>query len=142
MKLKLVYILLLLVFVACGSSSNSTSDVEIKSKSSVTKKKDIVHITDHKTFETTFKADQFYSWLAKQSPKNQFLQSSLEIENLQYAMEWNRRVDNSDFDSNLYTHQINYQIQPKKHYGMDVNYELYMYFKFFEETHEKLLTNS
>jgi len=122
-----------------GNYSISAQTVSKNNNLTTVKKSDIVYITDHKSFEVTFRGEQFYIWLKKQSPKHKYLQSSLEIENMQYANEWNRRVGNPEFDSNMYVQQIDYQIKPKLHYGMDVNYELFMYFKFFEEKYEKLL---
>ena len=139
MKIKPLFILIILMAVIGGSSSISAQTVSQNSNSAAVKKSDIVYITDHKSFEVTFKGEQFYKWLKKQSPKHKYLQSSLEIENMQYADEWNRRVGNPKYNSNMYVQQVDYQIKPKLHYGMDVNYELFMYFKFFEEKYEKLL---
>jgi len=142
MNIKYQVLLSILLFSVCGGFSVSAQDISTSKISKVRSKSDIILITDHKSFKVTFKDGQFYSWLTKQSPKKKYLQSSLEIKNLQYATEWNRRVDNPKYNSDLYTQLIDYQIKPKKHYGIDVNYELYMYFKFFEEKHEKLLINS
>jgi len=142
MKIKLLHILVIFIMIAGGKSSVLAQSKVKSSTSEDREKNDIVHITDHKSFAVTFKGDQFYSWLTKQTPKNKYLQSSLEIENLQYSNEWNRRVDNPKFNSNLYAEQIDYQIKPRKHYGIDVNYELYMYFKYFEERHEILLSKT
>jgi hypothetical protein len=140
MKIKLLCIIVVFFMIAGGNTSVLAQN-KVKSTNEVDdKKNDIIHITDHKSFEVTFNDDQFYGWLKKQIPKRRYLQSSLEIENLQYSSEWNRRVGNPEFDSNLYVEQIDYQIKPKKHYGIDVNYKLFMYFKFFEEKYEKLLT--
>lgn len=142
MKMKLPYILVIFMMIAIG---NTTALAQNKVKNSNTtngKKKDVVHITDHKSFKVTFNDDRFHSWLTKQKPKSKYLQSSLEIENLQYTSEWNRRVGNPEFDSDLYVEHIDYQIKPKRHYGIDVNYKLYMYFKYFEEKHEKILIKS
>ncbi len=139
MKIKPLFILIILMAVIGGSSSISAQTVLKNSISTTEKENNIVYITDHKSFEVTFKGEQFYKWLKKQSPKHKYLQSSLEIENMQYASEWNRRVGNPKFDSDIYVQHVDYQIKPKLHYGMDVNYELYMYFKYFEEKYEKLL---
>ena len=130
MKIKLLHVLVIFIMIAGGKSSVLAQSKVKSSNTTDHKKNDIVHITDHKSFAVTFKGDQFYSWLTKQIPKNKYLQSSLEIENLQYSNEWNRRVDNPKFNSDLYAQQIDYQIKPRKHYGIDVNYELYMYFKY------------
>lgn len=130
MKIKSYFLFFFLIL--CGNFSVSAQNV-------MTKDTSIIHITDNNHLSVTFKNDQFYDWLAKQSPKHKYLSSSLEIENLQYVTEWNKRVGNIEYDANLYTQQIDYKIKPRLHYGLDVNYKLYMYFKFFEEKYEKLL---
>ena len=140
MKIKLLYILVVFISIAGGNISILAQNKPNNSKSTDGKKNDIVHITDHKNFEVTFNDGNFHNWLTKQLPKSKYLQSSLEIKNLQYTSEWNRRVGNPEFDSDLYVQHIEYQIKPKKHYGIDVNYKLFMYFKFFEEKYEELLT--
>ncbi len=139
MKIKFQFLLAILFFVACGSFSVSAQNINTKKVSVSTAKSDIIQITDNKHIDIAFRGGRFYDWLAKQPPKHKFLQSSLEIENLQYVTEWNTRVGNSKYDANLYKQQIDYKIKPRLHYGLDLNYELYMYFRFFEENHEKLL---
>jgi len=102
--------------------------------------RDTIHITDHKYFDITFYEAGFEEWLAKQEPMSHFYESSLEIINMQYATEWNRRVANpSIYDPDLYNKRIEYKINPKKRYGLEVNYKLYQFFIFFEKEHEQLL---
>ena len=142
MKNKLLYIFVFFLTIIGENSSILAQKVSESSNSTTIEKNDIVYITDNKSFEVTFKGEHFYKWMKKQTPKHKYLQSSLEIENMQYASEWNRRVGNPKYDSNKYVQHIDYQIKPKLHYGIDVNYELYMYFIFFEEKYEKLLIKS
>ncbi len=101
---------------------------------------DTIHITDHKYFDITFYEAGFNKWLAQQEPMSNFYESSLEIRNMQYVNEWNTRVANpSIYDSHLYSQRIEYKINPRKRYGLEVNYKLYQFFIFFEKKHEQLL---
>ncbi len=136
----LFFILIYGVLTLAGSvhdrfENNFTDRVE-----SLLQKKDVIHITDHHHFDITFYEVGFNKWLAKQKPMDRYYESSLEIENLQYADEWNRRVANPDlYDHSLYSQKIDYRINPKKRYGLEMNYLLYQYFRFFEIVHEQLL---
>lgn len=102
--------------------------------------RDTIQITDHKYFDITFYETGFNRWLEKQEPMSEFYESSLEIKNMQYVDEWNRRVANpSIYNPELYNQRIEYKINPRKRYGLEVNYKLYQYFIFFEQKHEQLL---
>jgi len=130
-------VILLFTLLSCSSyssTSKQTTSTETQSTD------EIIRITNNKNFDITFKDSGFNSWLLKQDPKKNFYESSLEILNTQYVNEWNNRADNpSMYDSTLYSQRIEYQIKTNQHYGLDVNYKLYMYFKFFEHKHEKIL---
>ncbi len=127
--------------VGCGNTSNSTK-TSISSQPTQSQVIETIHITNGTDFDITFTDKGFYSWLENQAPKTDFYESSLEIKNLQYVSEWNRRVANPNiYDKNLYQQKIDYKVNPERHYGLDVNYELYQYFIFFEQHHETLLKN-
>ncbi len=139
MKHILALFIVLFFVLSCSSGTTATSIVTTNT-TQVTPVIETIHITNNEGFDVVFKDSGFYAWLNKQEPKKNFYESSLEIQNSQYVAEWNNRVANPKmYDSNLYSHTINYEIKPNKRYGLDVNYELFMYFKFFEEKHEKLL---
>ena len=139
MKHFLALFIVLFFVISCSSLATSTSAATTK-PTQVTPVNETIHITNNEGFDVVFKDKGFYAWLDNQTSKKNFYESTLEIQNSQYVAEWNRRVANPNmYDSNLYSHTINYEIKPKKRYGLDVNYELFMYFKFFEERHEKLL---
>lgn len=138
MKYIIVSIFTLFGLISCSSGSSSTVTKPVTPIT--TSKNETIHITNKQGFDVVFKDNGFYSWLEKQDSKNNFYESTLEIKNSQYVAEWNKRVANPKmYDSNLYSQRIDYEIKPNKRYGLDVNYELYMYFKYFEEKHEKLL---
>jgi Family of unknown function (DUF6146) len=79
----------------------------------------------------------FDVWLATKPPKEFYSNDYYAQKNRFYVTEWNLRyvtLHNSD----LYENYIEYN--PKIDYGIDINYKLYYYFRYFEETnHVKLL---
>ena len=80
----------------------------------------------------------FQSWLATQRPREYYTQSTLEVKNNFYVMEWNRRAMSPlRYDPDLYVWTINYD--PTIDYGMEVNYLLYMYFEFFQQKYNQRL---
>ncbi|MFN8241122.1 MAG: DUF6146 family protein [Bacteroidales bacterium] len=83
----------------------------------------------------------FDSWLATKPPANYYTQKYYEVWNQQYVKEWNYRTDHPIKYGILYDMKIEYD--PFTDYGLDLNYKLYYYFKFFEEKNKvKLLTSS
>lgn len=79
----------------------------------------------------------FNAWLITQPPKGYYGLSYLETRNRQYVTEYNHRVFAPGFNKNLYVQQINYN--PSISYGLEVNYLLYNYFKYFEMTYNQKL---
>jgi hypothetical protein len=85
---------------------------------------------------------EFEAWLAKQPSKNFYSQKYYENRNQRYVSEWNQRyLSSGSQNSDLYETYIDYDYQTD--YGLDLNYKLYYYFRFFEETnHIRLLNTS
>ena len=81
----------------------------------------------------------FAVWLASRSqPRNFYSESYLENKNQFFVSEWNRRVlEPQRFDPNLYEMQINYD--PSIHYGYEVNYLIYNYMIYFQNTYRQRL---
>jgi hypothetical protein len=139
MKYLQIFLTLTFIILSCSTSSLLAQNKTSYNYGSKPQKSNTIRITDNKKLNFSFIDNGFSNWLKRQKPQQHFYQSSLEIINLQYVNEWNKRVDNASFNSELYTQQINYQLRSKTHYGMDVNYKLFMYFKYFEEKHEIIL---
>ncbi|VAV86151.1 hypothetical protein MNBD_BACTEROID02-1823, partial [hydrothermal vent metagenome] len=54
------------------------------------------------------------------------------------VVEWNYRVTQPLlYNTNLYEQEINYS--PHIDYGIEVNYKLFMYFKFFQQKYKQKL---
>ncbi|MBA3986991.1 MAG: hypothetical protein H0X63_10560 [Flavobacteriales bacterium] len=79
----------------------------------------------------------FNAWLITQPTKGFYGLNYLENRNRRYVIEYNNRVYNSAFSRNLYEQEINYD--PNIRYGLEVNYLLYNYFKYFEATYNQKL---
>ncbi len=82
----------------------------------------------------------FESWLVIQPPEEFYSNNYYEMKNRLYVVEWNRRY-NTSYNKNLYDNYIDYNSNIE--YGIDLNYKLYYYFKYFEKTnHINLLYSS
>jgi hypothetical protein len=81
----------------------------------------------------------FSSWLNSRAiPRNHYSLSYLENKNQWYVQEWNRRVlQPQKYDRNLYEMQINYD--PSIRYGYEVNYLIYNYMIYFQNTYNQQL---
>jgi hypothetical protein len=72
----------------------------------------------------------FETWLATQPPKEFYSKEYYEIKNRLYVSEWNQRYMSSA-NKGLYENMIDYNYNTD--YGLDINYKLYYYFKYFEQ---------
>jgi len=80
----------------------------------------------------------FETWLATQLPESYYSQTYYEQKNRLYVQEWNIRYQSMS-NNGMYNSYINYN--PNIDYGLDLNYKLYYYFKYFEKmNHVKLLS--
>ena len=75
----------------------------------------------------------FESWLATQPARDFYSKDYYEIKNRNYVSEWNLRYLTSR-NGGKYETYIDYN--PNTDYGLDLNYKLYYYFKYFEETNK------
>ena len=82
----------------------------------------------------------FEAWLATKPSKEFYSKEYYEQKNRLYVSEWNNRYMTSR-NNGRYETYIDYKYNTD--YGLDLNYKLYYYFKFFEETnHIKLLNTA
>jgi hypothetical protein len=79
----------------------------------------------------------FNAWLVTQPPRGYNGMTFLESNNRIYVSTYNSRVYDMNYLNNLYPQTINYE--PNIHYGLEVNYMLYNYFKYFEEKYDQRL---
>lgn len=121
-------LLVLALFFSCASQRDVAQN-----------KKGRCAIKDSAQYELIVFDPGFDYWMAsRQSIVNQNSNEYYQNTNHRYAIEWNRRYAAGDPNINSY---IDYRLNGK--YGLDFNYKLYMYFKFFEETNRvKLIPGS
>jgi hypothetical protein len=135
-------LLLLLVFgISCNSSKTnpstktSTSEEEYKATES-----DTVRIVNEEVeYEVIIIEPGFNTWLASRArPREFYTKSFLETRNIRYVTEWNSRVlQPQRYNPNLYEIQINYLNGID--YGYEVNYLMYNYFIYFQNTYKQNL---
>ena len=81
----------------------------------------------------------FDVWLASQPSKDFYSNDYYARRNRLYVLEWNRRYMTSQKNGRYETY-IDYS--PHRDYGLDLNYKLYYYFKYFEETNHVRFLNT
>lgn len=79
----------------------------------------------------------FNAWMITQPPIGYNGLTFLESNNRIYVSTYNQRVYDINFSNKLYPQTINYE--PSVRYGLEVNYKLYNYFKYFEQTYKQRL---
>ena len=99
------------------------------------KYKDIVYIDE---YETIVFAPGYETFLASQKPKDFYSESYLKAKNILMVNEWNYRCNNpSIYNPKIYEASIDYSANTD--YGLDVEYELYMFFRFMEKENKMSL---
>lgn len=113
-------------------------------KSSVAKQSDTATLSDTVRiandaieYEIIIIEPGFNSWLITKPPKSYYGISYLESRNRIYVSQYNNRVYAPGYNKNLYVQEINYD--PTVSYGLEVNFLLYNYFKYFEITYNQTL---
>jgi hypothetical protein len=107
-----------------------------KSKREITIKPDTVSI-DSMEYRLIILDPGFDTWLVGKPAMNYYSNDYYRLKNNFYVSEWNFRF-RSSVDNVLYDSYIDYD--PLIDYGIDINYRLYYFFRYFEETnHVKLL---
>jgi hypothetical protein len=80
----------------------------------------------------------FDSWLATRPPMDFYSKEYYALRNHLYVSEWNQRYLTSR-NRDLYESYIDYDNNTD--YGLELNYKLYYYFRYFEETNHIRLIN-
>ncbi len=135
----LIYFSLLLVLI-CSCKSVKTTVPYLQNKETNTKISDTVRIAnDELQYEVIIIDPGYSTWLlSRAQPRNYYSLSFLEIKNLIFVNEWNRRVNQPFlYDPKLYELRIDYD--PNIHYGYEVNYLIYNYFMYFQNRYKQKL---
>lgn len=131
-------VILLLILTVFSFNVFAQKDKEKKAKKEVQKHDTIRIVNDSLEYEIIIIEVGFDSWLVTQRPKEFFSESFLETRNRLYVQTYNQRVlEPQRYDPDLYFQQINYE--SNIHYGLEVNYLLYMYFEYFQKKYKQNL---
>ncbi|MDI9309346.1 MAG: DUF6146 family protein [Limnohabitans sp.] len=137
MKKLLTFLLLVLVASCKTKSFEENSNKEANAK---VIKGDTVKIANEDIeYEVTIIDAGFTTWLYTRAfPRGYHSLTFLESKNQMYVQEWNARVlQPQRYDSSLYEMQINYD--PTIRYGYEVNYLIYNYMIYFQNTYKQRL---
>lgn len=95
-------------------------------------------IAEDEEYEAIVFAPGFETFLATQQPKEFYSEATLKAKNAPMVAEWNYRYRQPlRYDPNIYEEEIIYDSNTE--YGLEVEYTLYMFFKFMEKQHKMSL---
>lgn len=138
MKKSISILILLFIIIACSTTSKNIADTSQPAKNVAVN--DTVRIAnDSLEYEVIIIDNGFSNWLLSRAyPRNYHSLSYLENKNNQYVTEWNSRVlQPQRYNPNLYEMNINYS--PNIRYGYEVNYLIYNYMIYFQNTYKQKL---
>ncbi|OIV41494.1 DUF6146 family protein [Flavobacterium johnsoniae] len=136
MKKGLSILFLFLIIIACSTTSQQIASAADSPK----KGSDTVRIAnDSLEYEVIIIDNGFNNWLASRAlPRNYHSLAFLENKNYLYVTEWNNRVlQPQRYNPSLYEMTIDYR--PNIHYGYEVNYLIYNYMIYFQNTYKQKL---
>lgn len=137
MKKCISILIVLLTIIACSSASQNIASTDTSSDKKVN---DTVRIAnDSLEYEVIIIDIGFSTWLASRAyPRNYHSLQYLENKNNLYVTEWNSRVlQPNRYNPNLYEMSIDYR--PDIRYGYEVNYLIYNYMIYFQNTYKQKL---
>jgi hypothetical protein len=134
MKTLFIFIVVFISIISCKTQNLTSNKVPNAIQGDTVKiaNKDL-------EYEVTIIDAGFSSWLNSRAfPRNYYSESYLESKNRVYVAEWNNRVlQPMRYDPKLYEMQINYD--SSIHYGYEVNYLIYNYMIYFQNTYKQKL---
>ncbi|WP_291152892.1 DUF6146 family protein [Flavobacterium sp. UBA7680] len=138
MKKCITILIIALTIIACSTTSKNIASADTTASNK--KISDTVRIAnDSLEYEVIIIDNGFSSWLASRAyPRNYHSLAYLENKNNLYVTEWNSRVlQPQRYSPDLYEMSINYR--PDIHYGYEVNYLIYNYMIYFQNTYKQKL---
>ena len=132
----LISIIIISIILFSCNSGQTTIEGNSDATTQITKKDTIRIANDELEYEILIIEIGFDSWLVTQPPMGHYGLSYLESKNRLYVLEYNNRV-HQDRSRKLYEEEINYD--PTVHYGLEVNYLLFNYFKYFQHKYKQKL---
>ncbi|WP_125719415.1 DUF6146 family protein [Flavobacterium ustbae] len=138
MKKCISILIVLFTIIACSTASKNIASTDNAAGNK--KGSDTVRIAnDSLEYEVIIIDNGFSTWLASRAyPRNYYSLAYLENKNYLYVTEWNNRVlQPQRYNRNLYEMSIDYR--PDIHYGYEVNYLIYNYMIYFQNTYKQKL---
>lgn len=129
------FALLALFGVACNSQKEAVAGSTTTAGTQVAAAKDdTVRIAnDSLEYEVIIIEPGFNTWLASHArPRGYYAQPYLENKNRFWVTEWNVRANQPERYRDMYQMRIDYD--PKINYGYEVNYLLFNYLVYFQQT--------
>jgi len=135
-----LYIIAIISCILILSCNNTKSLVSNKGETAVIQNDTVRIANDTLQYEVIIIDPGFNSWLLTNAHfRGYHSQSYLESKNQLYILEWNSRVlQPQRFDPRLYEMTINYD--PTVDYGYEVNYLIYNYMIYFQNTNKQQLS--
>lgn len=133
------YIIIILCAIGTTIACSTKQSISGASQENAMATNDTVRIAnDSLEYEVIIIDPGFNSWLASRArPRGYYGQSYLENKNRFWVTEWNVRANNPQRYGDLYQMAIDYK--PQINYGYEVNYLLYNYLVFFQQTNNQKL---
>lgn len=135
---KSIYIIAIIFCILIGCTTSKSSAIDKEKPTGV--KSDTIRIANDKLeYEVIIIDPGFSSYLISNAhPRNYHSQSYLESKNQIWISEWNSRVlQPMRYSPNLYEMTIDYN--PSIDYGYEVNYLIYNYLVYFQNTYKQKL---
>ncbi len=136
MKAIVLIVTFSLALYSCNSGNTTIKgDSELITQTTT---KDTIRIANNELeYEIIIIEVGFDAWLVTEPPMGYYGLTFLETKNRLFVLEFNRRVVYGDRLRTLYEQEINYD--STVHYGLEVNYLLYNYFKYFQQKYKQKL---
>ncbi|MFV5695792.1 DUF6146 family protein [Flavobacterium sp. LB3P122] len=133
------FYILAIILVSLYSCKTSTSPFSKTDKTIPTQSDTVRIANDELQYEVIIIDPGFSTWLYSRAfPRGYHSRTYLENKNQFYVSEWNSRVlQPQRYDPNLYEMSINYDSNID--YGYEVNYLIYNYFIYFQNTYKQRL---
>ena len=133
-----IYLIAIICCILIGCTTSKSTTVDKQKPTGV--KSDTIRIANDKLeYEVIIIDPGFSSWLISNAhPRNYHSQSYLESKNQIWISEWNSRVlQPTRYNPNLYQMTIDYN--PSIDYDYEVNYLIYNYLVYFQNTYKQKL---
>jgi hypothetical protein len=136
---KSILYIVIILFAVIGCNSTKNIDKNQKNSTSVTTSDTVKIANESLEYEVIIIDPGYSSWLISRAfPRGYHSEDYMKMKNIRYVNEWNIRAQNRfQFDPNLYSMTIDYD--QNINYGYEVNYLIYNYFIYFQNTYNQRL---